>query len=196
MEPLVPLALAHGWAAGVNAYLTVALFGLSGRLGLTEAPAVLERTEVLVIAFVLAAVEFVVDKIPFLDSTWDAVHTAIRPAIGAWLGVEIAGDMTGTDQALAGTGSGLAALASHAVKASLRLAVNSSPEPASNIAASLAEDGAVSGVVFLATEHPWIALSVSAALLVAGATLAIFLLRRIRRGLRRLVETRGPEGGG
>ena len=186
MDPVVPLVLSHGWAAGVNAYLTVLLFGLTGRLGLAEVPATFERTDVLVAAGVMATVEFGVDKVPLLDSAWDALHTLIRPVIGALLGVEIAEGQDALDQALAGLGSGSAALSAHAVKAGLRLAVNTSPEPFSNIAISLAEDAAVAGVSFLAAKHPWIAAGVATGLLVSGAVLLALLAKNVRRGWQRL----------
>ena len=190
MDPVVPLVLSHGWAAGVNAYLTVLLVCLTGRIGLADVPATFERTDVLVAAAVLTAVEFVVDKVPYLDSLWDAGHTFIQPAIAAALGVEIAGEAGAGDTALAGAGSGVAALASHAVKAGLRLAVNASPEPFTNVGVSLGEDGAVSLVSYLAVEAPWVAFGLAMGLLVIGATLVVLLARQIRRGVRRL-EARG-----
>jgi hypothetical protein len=86
MEAL-PLVLSGGWAAGVNAYATVLLLGIFGRLGLGEEPDGLERTEVMVAAGALYAIEFVTDKIPYVDHVWDAIHTVIRPTIAAVIGV-------------------------------------------------------------------------------------------------------------
>ena len=91
------------------------------------------------LAAALFLVEMVADKVPFLDSAWDAVHTVVRPAVGAAVAALLAGDATSMEQALMATTGGVTALASHAVKAGLRLAVNSSPEPASNIAVSAGE---------------------------------------------------------
>ena len=179
---LVPTLLSTGWASGVNAYATVALLGILGRAGVGEVPEPLERDPVIAFALLMYAIEFVTDKIPFLDSTWDVVHTAVRPAIGSALGVEFAG-ADDANELLGGLGSGGTALASHAVKAGLRLAINASPEPASNILVSLLEDGAVGVVVALALEHPIIAASIAGTLLVAGAVLLVLLARLVRRGL-------------
>jgi Domain of unknown function (DUF4126) len=178
---LAPLVLSNGWAAGVNAYAVVVMLGLAGRLGLADAPEPLMRTDVLVAAGALYAVEFVTDKIPYVDSVWDAIHTAIRPTIAAVLGALLAGDAETLTQALAAAGAGATALASHAVKAGLRVAINSSPEPVTNVTASLLEDALVAVVVVLALSFPWIALAVAAALLAGGLVLVYRLLRRMRR---------------
>src|SRR5918999_3840467 len=93
MTDLVPWVITSGWASGVNAYAVVLVLGLLGRFaGVDAVPAALERNEILVGAAVLYLLEFVVDKIPWLDSTWDAVHTAIRPTVGAALGLLLAGE--------------------------------------------------------------------------------------------------------
>ena len=153
---LLPAVLASGWASGVNAYLCVLVLGLLGRFAGVEAvPEALTRTDVLVVAALLYALEFVADKIPYLDSAWDAISTAIRPTAGVVIGLLIAGDSSTTlEQAvLAATGGG-AALASHLVKGGLRLIVNTSPEPVTNIGVSLGEDVAVAGVTSLAVLAP------------------------------------------
>jgi isopentenyl diphosphate isomerase/L-lactate dehydrogenase-like FMN-dependent dehydrogenase len=126
-------------------------------------------------------IEFVADKIPWVDSVWDAVHTVIRPAIGATVAALIAGQSGSLPQIVAATTGGLTALASHSVKAGIRAAVNTSPEPASNIAVSAAEDVTVAGVVSLSVLHPVAAAVIAGVLLVAGATLVVLLLQRIRR---------------
>jgi uncharacterized protein DUF4126 len=187
-----------GWAAGVNAYATVALLNLLGRAGVGEVPDALEGNVVLAVSVTMYAIEFVTDKVPYLDNVWDAIHTAIRPAIASATGAALGSEeeLRGFDEALAAGGSGATALASHAVKASLRLGINASPEPASNIVASLLEDGAVGVVVFLALENPEIAALIAALLLAAGIGLTIFLWKRIRRAaisLRRRYG-RGPPG--
>jgi hypothetical protein len=180
---LTATILSTGWASGVNAYGTVALLGIFGRVGLGDVPEPLTDEPVIAFASLLYAIEFVADKIPYLDNLWDAVHTLIRPAIGSALGVEFAaqGDAS---EVLGGFESGGTALASHAVKAGLRLAVNTSPEPASNIAVSLAEDGAVATVVALAITHPVAAAIVAGTLLVLGTLLVIVLARVIRHAIR------------
>jgi len=190
---LVPTLISSGWASGVNAYLTVALLSLLGRAGWGEVPESLQSNGVLIAALALFAIEFVADKVPYVDNLWDAVHTAVRPAIASALGVVFAGDAgsTGLEEALSGGGSGAMALASHAVKAGLRLGVNTSPEPFSNILVSLTEDGVVAGVVLLALEHPVEAAVISVVLLIAGIALVTYLATRIRRALRGLRERRG-----
>jgi hypothetical protein len=183
---LVPMVFSSGWASGVNAYLVVLVLGLADRIGgFATIPDTLGRTDVLVAAGALYAVEFVMDKIPFLDSTWDTVSTVTRPAIGTAIALLVSGDADSVQQAAYGVLGGGTALASHLVKAGGRLAINASPEPVSNVVASLSEDAAVVGVVLLAINHPRIALVVSAVLLVVGGYVVYHLLRLVRRGWRR-----------
>ena len=188
---LLPWVFTSGWASGINSYLVVVMLGLLDKVfAITAVPDVLQRTDVLIAAGALFAVDFVADKVPYLDSTWDAVHTAIRPTVGAVLGALIVGDASSLEQALAATAGGVTALASHAVKAGLRAAVNTSPEPASNIGVSLAEDVGVAGVISVAVVAPWVAAGVAAFLLVAGIVLVLLLLRRIRTWRRQRRERR------
>jgi hypothetical protein len=145
----------------------------------------------------LFAVEFVADKIPYVDNVWDAVHTAIRPTLAAVLGALLAGEANDLGEAVAAVLGGTTALASHAAKASLRLAVNASPEPVSNIVLSLAEDSVVVAVLLLAVDHPWWALAAAFVLLVGAASLGLFLIRRIRQfgqGLRGPPAPEPPPG--
>jgi hypothetical protein len=182
----MPLVASSGLASGVNAYLVVLLLGLTDRFWqLAQIPDVLARTDVLVVAAVLYAVEFVADKIPYIDSTWDAISTAIRPTVGAVIGLLLAGDVSTLEQALYAVLGGGAALASHTVKAGLRLAVNTSPEPVTNATTSVGEDLGVAAVVLLAVTYPWIALTVALVLFGVGVWLLVFLASRIRRGWRR-----------
>jgi hypothetical protein len=175
-------AFSTGWASGISGYSVVLILGIAGRVfGVEGVPPGLERTDVLLAAAVLFVVDLIADKIPYVDSIWDAVHTVIRPAIGATLAALIAGQSGSLGQIAAATTGGLTALASHAVKAGIRAAVNTSPEPASNIAVSAAEDVTVAGVVSLSLLHPIAAAVIAAVLLVCGATLVVLLLRRIRR---------------
>jgi hypothetical protein len=194
---LVPTLISSGWASGVNAYLTVALMSVLGRAGIGDVPEELQSDGVLVTALVLYAIEFFVDKVPLLDSAWDVVHTIVRPAIASAIGLALGGEAgaTGAQEVFAAGGAGAMALASHAVKAGIRLSINTSPEPASNIGVSLFEDGLVAGVVILALEHPVPAAIIAVLLLLAGGALAVFLFRRIQRGLRYVrqrLATRGP----
>jgi hypothetical protein len=193
---LVPLVFSTGWASGVNAYLVVLVLGLTDRFGhLEQIPDQLGRTDVLVVAGVLFAVEFVVDKVPYLDSTWDAVSTVLRPGVGVALGALVAGQDPDASQIGYALLGGVTAFASHSVKAGSRLAINTSPEPFTNIGVSLGEDVTVLGVVALAINHPYVALGVSATLLVLGIVALFFALRLVRRGWRRW-KGRPPPGGG
>jgi hypothetical protein len=179
---LVPWVFTAGWASGVNAYAVVLVLGLLGRFaGVDAVPVALQRTDILLGAAILYGLEFVVDKIPWLDSTWDAVHTAIRPTLGAAIGLLLVGDASSVEQALAATAGGLSALASHAVKAGMRAAVNTSPEPASNVALSVAEDVTVAGLITLAVAAPWVAAGIAATLLLAGVVIMVAVVSRIRR---------------
>ena len=185
MEAL-PLVFSSGWASGVNAYLVVLVLGIADRVGgLSQVPDVLGRWDVLTVAFFLYAMEFVADKIPYLDSTWDVVSTAIRPTVGAVIGVLIAGDADTLGQAVAGVVGGGTALLSHAVKAGSRLAINSSPEPVTNVVASVTEDAAVLGVVWFALQNPEAAAAVAGVLLLLGLVMLFFVGRLVRRGWRR-----------
>jgi Domain of unknown function (DUF4126) len=182
----LPTVFATGWTSGVNAYLCVLMLGLISRFGDVDGiPPGLGRTEVLVIAGAMFAIEAVVDKIPYLDSGWDAISTVLRPTVGAVLGLLISSEGSSAQQALMAVTGGGTALLSHLTKSSLRLAVNSSPEPASNIAASTGEDLAVAGITALVAFHPWLAFSISLTVLVLGLVLAAVLARSIRRGYRR-----------
>ena len=185
MESL-SLAFSSGWSSGVNAYLVVLVLGIADRLGdLPEVPDALGRWEVLGAAAFMYVMEFVADKIPFVDSTWDAISTAIRPTVGAVLGVLVAGDADTLDQAVSGTVGGGTALASHLVKAGTRLAVNTSPEPVTNIGLSVVEDVVVLGLVWFAIEHPVAAAAIAAVLLAIGIVVLYLAAKLIRRGWRR-----------
>jgi Domain of unknown function (DUF4126) len=193
MESLA-YVLTSGWASGINVYATILVTGLLGRYGGVEGvPDVLERNEILLPAAALFAIEFVADKIPYVDNVWDAVHTAIRPTLAAVLGALLAGEANDLGEAVAAVLGGTTALASHAAKASLRLAVNASPEPVSNIVLSLAEDSVVVAVLLLAVDHPWWALAAAVVLLVGSAALGLFLIRRIRQFVHRLRGPPAPE---
>ena len=180
------LAFTGGWASGVNAYLVVLVLGVADRVGgLSEVPDVLGRWDVLAAAGFLYAMEFVADKIPYVDSTWDAISTAIRPTVGAVIGVLLAGDASSLEQAVLGVVGGGTALLSHLVKAGGRLAINGSPEPVSNVVASVTEDVTVLGVVWIAIEHPQAAAAIAAVLLAGGLVMLMLLARYVRRGWRR-----------
>jgi hypothetical protein len=186
MDPVTGLIVGSGWASGINLYGVVALLNIFGRLDIGEVPEVLQRTDLLVVSLIMYSLEFIADKIPYLDNIWDVVHTAIRPLGAAVLGVVLVGDASGLGQALAGLGSGGLALTSHATKSTTRLAVNTSPEPVSNSIVSLAEDGLVAVVIFFAVEYPVIAIIIVAVLLVLGVLLMRALIGAARNGIEKV----------
>jgi hypothetical protein len=180
------MTFSSGWASGINAYLVVLVLGIADRVGsVAEIPDVLGRWDVLAAAGFMFAMEFVADKVPYIDSTWDAFSTAIRPTAGAVIGVLLAGDASSLEQAVLGVVGGGTALLSHLAKAGGRLAINSSPEPVTNVAASLTEDALVLGVVWFSLEHPQAAAAIAGVLLVVGLVLLLVLGRLARRGWRR-----------
>jgi hypothetical protein len=191
--PALPLIFTSGWASGINSYAVVLMLGLLGRYeNYTAVPPALERTDVLAVAGVLFACQFLAGKIPYVDSAWDMVHTVVRPLFGGAIGVLIvhhAHGSLGSAVAAAATGGG-AALATHLVKTGVRLGVNVSPEPFSNIVASLLEDLTVAALVSLALLYPVLAATVAAILLGAGVILVVVLARRIQQGWRRRRERR------
>lgn len=188
---VLPLVFTSGWASGINAYAVVLLLGVFGATGLTdEVPASLQRTDVLIVAGVLFLCEVVADKIPYVDSLWDTVHTVIRPLAGAVIGALLAGQSGSLTDIAAGAIGGSTALASHFVKAGTRMAVNTSPEPFSNIAVSTAEDLGVAGLVTFAMFNPQAAAVIAAVLLALGLALVVYLWNRIRRFRRRRARRR------
>ncbi len=189
----VSLIFTSGVASGVNSYAAVLVLGLLGRFGhIAAIPPVLERPSVLAAAAVLYIGQFVVGKIPMLDSVWDVVHTALRPVVGGAIGVIMAQQVHANPAATiaaAALGGG-SALASHVVKTGVRVGVNASPEPFSNIVASLLEDLGVAGLVTFAVFHPVTAAILAAVMLAVGIALFALLASRIRRGWHRRRDAR------
>jgi hypothetical protein len=173
-------------AAGVNLYATVAILGLATRFNWVDLPdqyRVFDNNWIIAIAIVLYVVEFVADKIPWVDSLWDAVHTVIRPAGGALIAVASVGPTQPTFQAMAAIAGALLATSSHVAKAGTRAVANTSPEPVSNWALSLAEDGFVITLGLLALTHPIAAamvVVVTIAVLIVGFSWLVRWLRRRR----------------
>ncbi|MFH9607830.1 DUF4126 domain-containing protein [Streptomyces sp. NPDC017448] len=197
---VIPLVFTSGWASGINAYAVVLLLGLFGATGVSdEVPAALQRTDVLIVAGVLFLCEAIADKVPYLDSVWDTAHTVIRPVAGAVVAALLAGESGSLPEVAAGAIGGSTALVSHLVKAGTRMAVNTSPEPFSNIGMSVVEDLGVAGVITFAVFNPVAAAVIAAVLLVLGIVTVLFLASRIRRFLRRRAERREerrPAGSG
>jgi hypothetical protein len=187
----IGLIAGSGWASGLNLYLTTLMLGIAGRAGWADIPDILTRTDVMIVAGVLFAVEFVADKVPFLDSFWDVIHTFIRPIGAAAVGAVIAGESASIGAALGGIIAGALAFDAHSAKASTRVMVNASPEPVSNSAVSLFEDVTVAALVALAVTYPVVTIIVVVLLVVAATWLTIWLWRGVRRAWGR-VKARFP----
>lgn len=170
-----------GWAAGLNLWSVGLVLGLAGRLDLYDSPEVLQRTEVLVVLAILYAAEFVVDKIPYVDSGWDLISTIIRPVGAALIGLALAKNGTDTSNVTAALTAGGLALSSHGAKATIRAAINLSPEPVSNFIASVTEDTAAVGLASFALAYPRVAFGLAIALGIGAAIVAFVLWRFVRR---------------
>lgn len=193
MGTLEALSLAMGtaWTSGINLYATVAALGIAGRLQMIALPPdleVLTHPLVIAVACVMYVVEFFADKVPYVDSGWDVLHTFIRVPAGAILAARSLGDLNPALELAAVLAGGTVALAAHATKAATRLAINVSPEPFSNWAASVAEDLTVLGSLWMIFNHPLIMLLLVAAFTAAVAWLTPRLFRLARRGFRALRE--------
>jgi hypothetical protein len=177
-------AMGSAWLSGINLYATVLTLGLLQKFNLAHLPGdlgYLSNDWVIGLAATLYVVQFIADKIPAVDSVWDAIHTFIRVPAGAILAATAFGHFDPQIRLLALLVGGGIALSSHSVKATTRLAVNTSPEPFSNIAVSLLEDATTVGGTLLMAVHPAVLIGI---VLVAIAGMA-FLVRRISRSLRR-----------
>ena len=186
------LALGAGFSSGLNLYATIATLGLLQRFGVIHLPAslqVLAHPWVLGIAIALYVIEFLADKIPYVDSVWDAIHTVIRPPAAALVAYGAAGAAPLEWRWGAALLAGGVALTSHGTKASARAAANASPEPFSNWTLSLGEDVLAVWLTWMATVHPR-ATSVVVVVLIALAVFILFhLFRFLRRALQRLLAT-------
>ena len=192
MNPLqtLGLALGAGFSSGLNLYATIATLGLLQRFGIIHLPEtlqVLAHPWILGIALALYAIEFLADKIPYVDTIWDAVHTLIRPPAAALLayGATVAAPPEWRWGAALLAGG--VALTSHGTKASARAAVNTSPEPFSNWVLSLGEDALAVWLTWMATVHPIATVAVVAVLVVLAGYVLFHLFRFLRRSLRRLL---------
>ncbi len=183
LETLISL-LGLPIASGINLYATVLVLGLGQRFGLLQGLPdelhILANPIVLGVAGVLYTIEFFADKIPYLDTLWDGLHTFIRPVGAAYLAMQAAGDHgTGAKLAAMFVGGALG-LGSHATKAGTRLLVNTSPEPFSNSIVSVAEDFSVVGLLALMYSYPWVALGVLLVLIALMVVVTPLLFRMVR----------------
>jgi hypothetical protein len=198
LEMLMTLGRTMGFsfAAGINLYATVAILGLSERFGWVALPAqfrVFDNDYIIAAALALYVVEFVADKVPWLDTLWDAVHTLIRPAGGALIAVAALGHASPTMEVMVGLLGGTLAAGTHFTKAGTRAVANTSPEPFSNWALSLAEDVFVVGLSTLAMTHPLAAAVVVIIGMIGMAWGATWIVRGVRRRWRREPEVRSQK---
>ncbi len=186
---LIALAAALGWASGLRLYAVLALTGLAGYLGWVPLPPglhLLQHPAMLAASGFMLFVEFFADKIPGVDSMWDVIHTVVRIPAGAALAAAVFGADQGTAAALAALLGGTLAATSHAAKATTRAAINTSPEPFSNIGMSLLGDLAVPSMLWLAVEQPLLAIAAVALAFVAMIVIVWMLSKFLRRVLSRL----------
>lgn len=189
MAQLLALAAALGWASGIRLYAVVFITGMAGWMGWLPLPSglsVLQHPAVLAGSGFMLFIEFFADKIPGLDTLWDLVHSVIRVPAGAALAAGVFGADSATMGMAAGLLGGTLAATSYATKATTRAALNTSPEPFSNVAVSLLEDGLVVGMMWLATNYPvafGIALFV---VIVLSVWLLVVLLKFLKSLIRRI----------
>jgi hypothetical protein len=183
----ISLALGSAWTSGINLYATVTVLGLLQKFGATKLPlglTVLDSWWVIGIAGFLFLVEFFADKIPYVDSVWDVIHTFIRVPAGAVVAYAATNEMDPTIAAVATLLGGGLALSSHGTKAALRATANLSPEPVSNWVLSVAEDGIAIGGTLLAVLAPVLIMIVLAIFAIFFLWFAPKVFRAIRRLLR------------
>ena len=180
--------LGFSFAAGVNLYATVAILGLASRYGWVSLPPQFQMFNndlVIGAAIVLYVIEFFADKIPYVDTLWDMLHTVIRPVGGALIAVTTLGEASPTVEGLVALLGGTIAAGSHLTKTSTRAVANTSPEPFSNWILSVGEDLFVVGLGFLALKYPVVALAVALVLTVLILVFAAVIIRTVRRWFRR-----------
>jgi hypothetical protein len=185
---LLSTLLGVSFASGLNLYATVLAMGVLNRIGVLHLPSnlqVISSTPVIIVAALLYGVEFVVDKIPFLDTFWDSLHTILRPMVGAFLSFSIVGHVDPTWQVLAALLGGSVALTSHVAKASTRVVTHASPEPFSKWILSLTEDGIAFALVWLVSSHPLVGLVVVLVLATIAITIVWKLFHLLNRVFRR-----------
>jgi uncharacterized protein DUF4126 len=182
--PTLGRTLGFSFAAGINLYATVAILGLASRYGWVQLPEqfrVFDNDLVIGAALFMYVVEFIADKVPWVDSMWDAVHTVIRPVGGALIAVATLGDASPTVEGLVALLGGTLAAGSHLTKSGTRAVANTSPEPFSNWFLSIAEDIFVVGLGFVALKYPTVAALVVIVAVVLMIVFATWIIRAVRR---------------
>src|ERR1044071_2976419 len=188
------LAMGASWVSGINLYASVATLGLLGRFANLQLPgelAVLTNWWIIGVALALYIIEFIADKVPIIDSTWDVIHTFIRIPAGAVLAAAAFGDFDKGVQVVAFLLGGGLALSSHGTKAATRAVINTSPEPVTNVAASLTEDVVAVGSILLAAFYPVLLIVV----VVVGLMISVVVLPKTVKYFRRVLgKMRGKAG--
>jgi len=176
--------LGFSFAAGINLYATVAILGLASRYGWVSLPEqyrVFDNDLIIGIAVTLYVIEFFADKIPWVDSIWDAIHTAIRPIGGAVIAIQTLGDASPATETLVGLLGGTLAASSHFTKAGTRAVANASPEPFTNWILSFSEDLFVVSLGFIALKYPLVATLIVLVALVLMLVFAAWIVRAVKR---------------
>jgi uncharacterized protein DUF4126 len=176
--------LGFSFAAGINLYATVAILGLASRYGWVSLPEqyrVFDNDLIIGAAIVMYVIEFFADKIPWVDSVWDAVHTVIRPIGGAVIAIATLGDASPTVEGLVALLGGTLAAGSHFTKAGTRAVANTSPEPFSNWILSIAEDIFVVGLGFITLKYPLVAALIVLVGVILMMVFATWIVRAVRR---------------
>ncbi len=191
MGTLEALSLAMGtaWTSGINLYATVAALGIAGRMEMIQLPAnlqVLMHPGVIAVACVMYFIEFFADKVPYVDSGWDVLHTFIRIPAGAILAARSVGDVNPALELMALLAGGVVATAAHGTKATLRLFINTSPEPFSNWTASVTEDLTVFGGIWMIFNHPLLMIILVIAFIAIVVWAVPKLFRLAKRGFQAL----------
>ena len=191
------LAMGTAWTSGINLYATVAALGIAGRSEMIQLPPelqVLTHPVVIAVACIMYVIEFFADKVPWVDSGWDVIHTFIRVPAGAILAAKSLGDMSPPLELAALLAGGTVALAAHGTKATVRLAINTSPEPFSNWTASFSEDVAVLGSIWMVFNHPIVMLVLVLGFIGFVLWLVPKLFRLAKRGFYAMRDRmRGPK---
>lgn len=177
--------LGASWASGINLYMTVAALGLMNRFGAINLPGnldILSNPIVITVAIIMYLIEFFADKIPYVDSAWDSIHTIVRPAGSSMMAYMAFSQSPEAMQLSAALLSGGIALDAHLTKATARVAINTSPEPITNSVASVTEDGLVAVALWLVVTHPFVA----ALLVISFIVFSVWFLKVMYRFVKKV----------